>query len=105
MSERQKQADFLKALLACALEAIQPDFKDDPEMLATEIGYCVPKTTIGTSPVAISASVLVGLIPTQDAQAPDIIVEMRRQYIDFTTPAGKDITIETYPKNCKLKPQ
>jgi hypothetical protein len=94
-----------QALLDCAMATIQPEFKDDPDMLAMEIANCVPKTAIGASPIIVNASVTIGLIPTQDANAPDVIVEIRRRYVDALTPSGKSIVVETYPGNCKITAQ
>lgn len=94
-----------KALIECARANIQPEFQDDADMQTVEIANCVSKTTMAPTPINISLNVALGLIPTKDAKAPDVIVEMRRRYVDVVTPLGKDIIIETYPKNCKLSSQ
>jgi hypothetical protein len=50
-------------------------------------------------------NVALGLFPTKEASAPDVIVEIRTRYVDALTPLGKDIIIETDPKSCKLNAQ
>jgi hypothetical protein len=76
----------VQAFLACAVPGVQPEFTDDADMLAMEISNCVPKTSIGASPVSVNVSVKVGLIPSENAVAPDVIVEIRRRYIGVETP-------------------
>jgi hypothetical protein len=92
-----------KLLLDCSSKNISPDFKDDPDMQAMEIANCVPNTALSASPILVNASVTVGLIPTSDANAPDVIVEIKRRYVDAVTSLGKAIVIESFPKNCTLK--
>jgi hypothetical protein len=95
----------LEALFACAAANISPDFKDDADMQAMEIANCASKAAVAASPILVNASVSVSLVPTSDARAPDVIIEIKRRYVGVTTPLGRDIVIETYPKDCKLTTQ
>jgi hypothetical protein len=91
-----------QALLTCAASSVQPEFKDDADMLALSVMGCVPKTSPATSPVPVLASVTLGLIPTAGGAAPDVIVEIKRRYRDAALPSGGPLEIDTFPKNCKL---
>ena len=85
-------------LLACAARTIQPEFKDDADMQAMALMGCIPQTQPGAAAVKIQATVRVGLLPGDDG----VIVEIKRRYVDALTPAGGEVSIETFPKDCKL---
>ena len=91
-----------QALIDCATKSVQPEFKDDKDMQALALTGCVPKTAMGTKPVNVLASVTLGLVPGPDAQAPDVIVEIKRRYLSVASPSGSDVSIDTFPKDCKL---
>jgi len=89
------------ALLACASQTIQPEFKDDADMQAMALMGCIPQTELGPVDVKIQATVRVGLLPGDEG----VIVEIKRRYIDALMPAGGEVSIETFPKDCKLSIQ
>jgi hypothetical protein len=91
-----------EALMACVAGTLQPEFKDDADVRFTTMLGCVPKVAMSASPIAIHASITVGLFPGANPNAPDVNVEIKRSYADLKTPAGERVTIETYPKNCKI---
>lgn len=89
-------------LLACAAQSIQPEFKDDADMEAVAIMGCVPKAKPAAQAVKIVATVRLGILPAQGSQAADVILELKRRYVDVKTPAGRDLAIETFPKDCRI---
>ena len=92
----------LAALEACAVKTVQPDFKDDADMVAIARISCLVTTPPSAAPVTVKASVTVGLSPGETAGAPDVIVEIKRTYSETTAAAGKAVSIETFPKNCAI---
>jgi hypothetical protein len=94
-----------RALVDCARSSIQPEFKDDPDMQALALAGCVPRTAPSSLPIAIHANVVVGLIPGPESNTPDVIVEIKRSYLDATENSGRAINIETFPQNCALAAQ
>lgn len=91
-----------QALMDCAMNSVQPEFKDDKDMQTLALMGCVPKAAIGTEPVKVVASVTLSLVPGPDAARPDVIVEIKRRYLNIASPSGDDVSIETFPKDCKL---
>lgn len=91
-----------QALMACVASSLQPEFKDDADVQFTTMLACVPKVAMGASPIAIHASISLGIFPGSNPDAPDVNVEIKRSYVGIKTPAGDKVTIDTYPKNCKL---
>lgn len=91
-----------QALMACVASSLQPEFKDDADVQFTTMLGCVPKVAMGASPIAIHASISLGIFPGSNPDAPDVNVEIKRSYVGIKTPAGNKVTIDTYPKNCKL---
>lgn len=85
-------------LLACAARNIQPEFNDDTDMQAMALMGCVPQTQPSAAAVKIQATVRIGLLPGDDG----VIVEIKRRYVDALTSAGGELSIETFPKDCKL---
>ena len=88
----------LAALEACAAKSVQPDFKNDADMVAIARMSCLATTAPSAAPVPVTASVTVGLIPGDTAGTPDVIVEIKRTYAD-----ANKTSIETFPKNCALE--
>jgi hypothetical protein len=95
----------MEDLLACAARSVQPEFKDDADMVALALMSCAPQAKPGAEGVKIAATVRLGLLPGADGNATDVIVEIKRRYLDVKTPAGEDLVIETFPKDCKLATQ
>ncbi|RUZ01625.1 MULTISPECIES: hypothetical protein [unclassified Mesorhizobium] len=93
------------ALMACVENSLQPELQDDADAQALALLGCASKVAMSTSPIAVHASVSVGLFPGNEPTVPDVNVEIRRSYRNAKTPAGDAITIETYPSNCKLAGQ
>jgi hypothetical protein len=91
-----------EALMACVASSLQPEFKDDADVQFTTMLGCVPKVAMGASPIAVHASISLGIFPGSNPDAPDVNVEIKRSYVDIKTPTGDKVTIDTYPRNCKL---
>jgi hypothetical protein len=91
-----------EALKVCAAGTVQPEFKDDADMFALALMGCVAKTAPTASPLAVQASVTVGIVPAAAGQEPDVIIEIKRTYVVATLPSGGALAIETFPKNCKV---
>jgi hypothetical protein len=92
----------LAALDACAQSSIEPELKDDADMYAVAIMSCLSKTKPGATPVKVAASVSVALIPSDEAGAPDVVVEIKRTYLDKSASPGGTASIGTFPKNCAI---
>ena len=89
-------------LLACAAQSIQPEFKGDADMEAIAIMGCVPQVKPAAEAVKIAATLRLGILPAPDGKAADVILELKRRYVDVKTPAGRDLAIETFPKDCRI---
>ena len=87
-------------LLACAAQNVQPEFKDDADMQALAFMSCAPQTKPGAA--KISATVRLGLWPAAGGTGTEVIVEVKRRYLDVKTALGEDLVIETFPRDCKL---
>lgn len=92
----------LAALDACAQSAVQPEFKDDADMYAVARMSCLATTKPGAAPVKVAASVSVALVPGAKAGATDVVVEIKRTYLDKSASPGGAASIETFPKNCAI---
>ena len=90
-----------QALLACAAGAVQPEFKDDADMVLLAVMGCTSKTPPAPSPIPVQASVTVALVTTGEGP-PEPVVEIKRRYRDATLPNGGPLEIDTFPGNCKL---
>jgi hypothetical protein len=89
------------ALEACAAKSVQPEFKDDADMVAMAVMSCVKTTPAAAAPVKAQVSVSVALVPN-DGAADDVVVEIRRSYSAPAKVPGGKISIDTFPGNCSL---
>lgn len=87
----------LTALDACTAADVPADFKDDADFYNVASLSCLGVIKAGSEPVSIDASVRVGILPTSD-----VIVEIKRTYLEPSSGPGGVMYIETYPANCKL---
>ena len=92
----------LAALDACAQSSVQPEFKDDADMYDVAILSCLSKTKPGATPVKVAASVSVALIPGDEAGATDVLVEIKRTYLDKSASPGGTASFGTFPRNCAI---
>lgn len=88
------------ALEACAAKNIQPEFKDDADMFAVALLACVSSTPVAAAPVEANASVTIALVPNNGGE--DVVVEIKRTYLEKSAVPGGTISIETFPGDCAL---
>lgn len=91
-------------VFACVAASTQPEFKGDADMEAVSIMSCAPKAKLSAEGVRTAAVVRLGIWPGENG-ATDVIVEIKRRYVDVKTPTGADLVIDTFPKDCKLAVQ
>lgn len=88
------------ALEACASKNIQPEFKDDADMYAVALLSCVSSTPLAAAPVNANASVNIALVPNNGGE--DVVVEIKRTFLEKSAVPGGTISIETFPGDCAL---
>lgn len=89
------------ALEACASKNIQPEFKDDADMYAVALLSCVSSTPLAAAPVNANASVNIALV-SNSGGGEDVVVEIKRTFLDKSAVPGGTISIETFPGDCAL---
>lgn len=89
------------ALEACAAKSVQPEFKDDADMVAMAVMSCVKTAPAAAAPVKAQVSVSIALVPN-DGAADDVVVEIKRSYSAPAKVPGGKISIDTFPGNCSL---
>lgn len=88
------------ALEACASKNIQPEFKDDADMYSVALLSCVSSTPLAAAPVNANASVNIALVPNNGGE--DVVVEIKRTFLEKSAVPGGTISIETFPGDCAL---
>jgi hypothetical protein len=89
------------ALQACVVQSVPPEFKDDPDLMYSTAQSCASKVALGPAPVRIKAAVSVGIIPSPSGASADIIVEMKRSYLEVPPHPGGPISLDTFPRDCR----
>ncbi len=87
----------LAALDGCTAAKIPADLKGDADFYNVTSMSCLGVTAASAAPVRITASVRIGILPPAD-----VIVEMKRTYLDASAGPGGVMYVETYPANCKV---
>jgi hypothetical protein len=87
----------LERLDACTAENVPAEFAEDPDFYNVASMGCLETVEMGAEPVAVRASVNIGILSEED-----VIVEIRRTYLDPSSGPGGVAYIETYPTGCTV---
>lgn len=85
------------AIEACIAQKLKPDEAQDEDIVATVLGSCAQAVASSKGPVAIKATVEIGIYDPPSAD-----VELTRSFLESSTVPGGTVKIETAPANCKV---
>ena len=92
------------ALEACAAKSVAPEFKDDADMFAVSMLSCVKSAQSAAAPVRVAAQLSVALVPSDIAgAADDVVVEIKRTYLEKANAPGGSISLDAFPGQCVLE--
>jgi hypothetical protein len=83
---------------ACIRQKLKPDEAKDEDILATVLGSCAQAAAQGKEPVAIKATVEIGIFDPPSAE-----VEVTRTFLQATTAPSDALKFETFRSNCGVR--
>lgn len=93
-----------QALEDCVAKNTSPEFKDDADIASVTLLTCMKTVPHAATPVKAATSVSIALVPSDEARgADDVVVEIKRTYLEKSSVPGGTISLETYPGRCTLR--